>query len=40
MIALAYLEQLLLGTEVSSIPIQRSELELLKKLMLQENLKG
>lgn len=36
MTALDYLESLIIGTEISSLPIQKSELELLKKLMENE----
>jgi hypothetical protein len=36
MTALFYLESLIAGTKISSIPVQASELEFLKRLMLTE----
>lgn len=39
MTALEYLESLILGQEVSSIPVQKNELEFLKRLMLNEKVK-
>ena len=36
MTALDYLNSLIIGMEISSLPIQKSELELLKKLIENE----
>lgn len=36
MTALEYLESLILGYGISSIPVQKSELELLKLMMITE----